>query len=465
MKINKTFLFAVFTIIVVVAVYELDYKAEEKKTSVEQGLVFNQITDGINYIQVDKGDFKVGVQKSGDIWNLIEPIQDAADSKNIEEIIEKLSSERKLSVAYQAQKDLTQDELKQFGLDKPIAEFNFKNSSGKSKKISVGSVRNYEGNSYIRIDSENRIILASSFWYLKSEKELIYYREKKLYRAPLGNIKKIKATSLRGDFELELVNGNWVNENNSIVLDQNKIRELLKKISDTEIVEYVFEGEPSTILLKEKGLDKTPVKIELYTENDYWSAALSLRPDERALYALTERPTFLVKIDIPSWETFGDLNLDELRDRTSALAFNAQEVQNIYYKNNNAELDLKSDDGAWKSNSMKTSKSNISDDQVNKVISRVHDLKISEFIDNPAVKNKFEGRNMLIFKTANEKLLLQLNWGPSFKMKKDGKEKEYYYARTHQSDQTFAIEKNLIDSLDIEKMASLKNIEDLKTNN
>jgi hypothetical protein len=49
------------------------------------------------------------------------------------------------------------------------------------------------------------------------------------------------------------------------------------------------------------------------------------------------------------------------------------------------------------------------------------------------VRDKFTGKNMMILKTASDKLLLQLNWGPSYIVNKNGVDTEYFYARTQLS--------------------------------
>ncbi|MGZ3692617.1 MAG: hypothetical protein ACXVAX_14000, partial [Pseudobdellovibrio sp.] len=87
--------------------------------------------------------------------------------------------------------------------------------------------------------------------------------------------------------------------------------------------------------------------------------------------------------------------------------------------------------------------------EMSKTIKHIHDLKISDFIDSD-VKDKFVGQNMLILKSESDKLLLQLNWGPSFKQMKNGVETEYYYARTQLSEKIFALEKEVIESLNLE---------------
>lgn len=442
MKSNKTLLFGVFTIFVIAGVYIFDYRAGQNKEKIEQAFVLEGDPEQINYVQIIKPDLKIALQKSLTGWALFEPIQDSGNNENVEKFLESLAKSRRISVVKETAQPLSEADLRPFGLDKPAAVFNFKTNLGQSKVVAVGNQKNFEGNSYIRIDSDNRVLLAEPIWYIQAQNTLIHYREVKLYRSSLAKVVKLRVRSLRDDFELSLTDGKWHESQKNYGLDQNKVRELLKKISDSNIVEYVFEGEPSTALVKEKGLDKNAVTLDLETEDTTWSVTFNISQTEKALYALTERPTFLVKVEPTAWETFGNLALDQLRDRTSALSFKPEEVQKIYLKQNNTELNLATAD--------------LNAEQIKKTIGKVHELRISEFVDSPAEREKFEGRNMLILKTDKEKLVLQLNWGPAFKLMKAGNETEYYYARTHLSDSIFALEKNLIDSLEFDKISIAK---------
>lgn len=442
MKFSKTALFGIFTVFVIAGIYFFDYRAGLNKEKLEQAFVLEGDAAQINFVQIIKSDLKIALQKSLTGWALFEPIQDSGNDDNVEQVLESLAKSRQISVVKETAQPLTEADLRPFGLDKPAAIFNFKTNLGQSKVVAVGNLKNFEGNSYIRINSDNRVLLAEPIWYIQAQNTLIHYRETKLYRSSLAKVVKLRVRSLRDDFELSLNNGKWHESKKNYSLDQNKVREFLKKISGSDIVEYVFEGEPSTAMVKEKGLDKNAVTLDLETEDATWSVTFNISQSEKALYALTERPTFLVKVDPAAWETFGNLALDLLRDRTSALSFKPEEVQKIYLKQNNNELNLVTTD--------------LNAEQVKNTIGKVHDLQISEFVDSPDERNKFEGRNMLILKTEKEKLVLQLNWGPSFKKTKGGHETEYYYARTHLSDSIFALEKSLIDSLEFDKISIAK---------
>ena len=449
MKFNKTYIFAAVTALVVLGVYVFDYKAEQSKIKSETAIILNQDMNQISYMQIVKPDIKIGLQKTEKGWSLLEPIQDVADNNNIEELIKTLSTEKQISIVKQSETPLTEIELREFGLDKPAIIFNLKDNLGHTKKVSVGSVKNFEGNSYVRVDVDNKIIIASPVWIARAENQLIYYREKKLYRSSLANINKMKIKSVRDEFSLKKVGDKWTDTLHGYELDQNKVRDILKKVSETNISEYTFEGEPSAKLVKEKGLDKPQVSIRLQSEDSDWEVALNLHSDDKAVYALTERPTFLVKVDTEAWLSFGNLFLDDLRDRSTPLAFNLAEVKKIYFKENDKELKLIYSGGNWKPEGNTPASTVLNDASITKALNNAHGLKISEFIDDSAKQEKFEGQNMLILKSDTEKLVLQLNWGPSFKEKKSGSEKEYYYARTHLSNKIFALEKSLVDSLNL----------------
>lgn len=444
-KYGRTIIFAFLTLLTVAIVYFFD--ASHTGSDREQDRILGYDRDQINYIQVIKGEQKIGLQKNETGWSLKEPIQDQGDNENIEEFLRSVADERQISVVKNAESELSDIELSEFGLDKPAVIFNFKSNLGHTKKISVGSVKSFEGNTYLRIDSENKIILASPFWNVQAQNDMIYYRYKKLYRGNPAHIDKIKIKSLQESFELVKKDHVWGSAQDVHPLDQNRIRELIRKIVDTEIEQYIFEGEPSVKFLTEKGLnEETALSIEMFSEDSNWSVKINLNTADRALYAFTERPTFLVQIELDAWEEFGNLKLDGLRDRSTALSFNEKEAAKIYFKSEGVEKDIFLEGETWKIKQGNRTV-DVSAQRISAILSKIKELKISEFLSQSDVADKFVGDNMLILRSPADKLLLQLNWGPGFSMKKSGADKEYFYARTHRHEQTFAIEKALIEDI------------------
>jgi hypothetical protein len=455
MKFKKTYLFAVFILALTAAVYFLDYRREEKgeqqREADMQVIKFDR--EQINMLEIIKKDEKILLQKSEKGWALIEPIQDKADDEQIEKLISSIADEKMLAVAKESD-HISDSDLAEYGLDQPLAVYVIKNNLGQSKKVTIGTQKNFEGNSFLRIDSENRVYVAGSIWFTKAENKLIFYREKRLYRFPLGDINRVKIVSLNDNFELKRNASIWSSSQTENILDQNKVREIIRRISETMVQDYVFDGEPSNALIEEKKLNHKPiVHVEFGTAEGGWAVDININESENAVYALTDRPTRLVKLDPSSWEFFGNITLDALRDRVSVTRFSLNQVQKMYVKLNGQELNFSKVEDRWVQDGVETSSKD--SELILETLGRIHDLEISEFIDRKQA-NHFRGTDMVILKTDANNLVYQLNWGPDFKMKKNGKDKDYYYSRTQVSSSIFAIEKEHIDGVGLEKLFKKK---------
>lgn len=455
MKFKKTYLYAVFVFAFLAGVYFLDYRREQtgdlQKEADLQLIQFDR--EQINMLEIVKKDEKILLQKSEKGWTLLEPIQDKGDNDQIDQLISSIVDEKMLAVAKESN-HLSDSDLAEYGLDQPLVTYIIKNNLGQSKKITIGTQKNFEGNSFLRVDSENRIYVANAVWFMKAENKLIYYREKRLYRQPLADVVRVKVVSLNDQFELKRVNNIWSSSQTENILDQNKVREVIRRISETMVQDYVFDGEPSAALIEEKKLTKKPVvRVELGSGDGDWAVDININENENAVYALTDRPTRLLKLDPSSWEFFGNVSLDSLRDRVSVTRFSLSQVQKMYVKVAGQELNFSKVDDRWVQDKVETSSQE--SEMILETIGRIHDLEISEFIDRKQA-NHFKGNDMVILKTDANNLVYQLNWGPEFKMKKNGKDKDYYYARTQVSSSIFAIEKERIDNVGLDKLYKKK---------
>ena len=445
---SKILFFAVITISLAWYVYVYEYKKSESQAALNQSRIMKFDPDQVSYFQIVKQDVKIALQKTESGWKLQEPIFESADNDRIEELLNSLASEKQEATVKTTETSFSDIELNEYGLDKPGLIFNFKNNAGITQKIAVGNLKNFEGQSYLQIDSGNKIILGSSNWFNRIQDGLIHYRDKRLFREVPAKIERIKITSMRESFELKRTDAGWVGVGKDYDLDQNKIREIIKKVADSAIEEYIFEGEPSQSELKAKGLEKAPVSVEFFSGSTSWLAKLNI--SNNSVFLLSDRPTYIARVTPLIWETLVPLTLDGLRDRTSAFAFNAEEVKKIYFKSRDRETNLIFNSGSWLMGSSNSPYMEVDKNEIAKTIKRIHDLKISEFIDSGIGKEKFVGNNMLILKSESDKLLLQLNWGPSYTLTKDGKPLEYFYARTQNSEKIFALDKALIESLNLD---------------
>lgn len=460
MKVKKTALLATVTLLAAFGVFVFEYKKQVDdviKNDLEARIVVFQ-KDQINFIEIQKNpannQTKYVMQKGPDGWSILEPVQDSADNDQIESLLDILTTEKSMTVAKESA-DPTQLKLAEFGLESPYTVFNFKNNLGHSQKIYLGSQKNFEGNSFIRVDSQNKVLVASPVWHTKAEQNLMTYREKRLYRESLSKVKVVEVTSLTDKFTLNRGDSVWTSQRHpQFVLDQNKVRTMLKQIAESSVQDYVFDGEPSNSLVQEKRLVKAPVAVTFHTAQSNWSVVVNQHEKDNAVYAMTDRPTNLVKIDPTRWELFGNLSLDSLRDRSSQFKFALNEVSKVYFKNELVELSFAKDKDEWKSTQPVPPETDFSPVELVKLIGKIHDLEVSEFLD-AEFKQKaplaLSAKNMLILKSATDNLIMQFNWGPEVKLIKNGQPKDYFYARTSLGDSVFALEKNFVERIDLQQ--------------
>ena len=444
MKSKKTILFAVVALLFASSVYYATvYKENHLKKILENEskIVFLD-PDQINYIELINRNAKIVFHKNESGWSIQEPVLDNADNYRMLDVIKNLTSDQYVLIA----KEGTDIKWSEFGLDKPIATYLFKNNSGQSQKIQISDLKNYEDLPYARVDNNDQVLVVKPQWLSNATQKLVYYRDKRLYRGSVAAVETITIKSLNGEFNLQKQNGIWGSvEKPDFKLDQEIVRKMIKDIADTPIQDYLGEGEISKSETKDKKLNqKDAHKVQFKTQNDQWSVVMNLHDTDKSLYAMTDRPTYLVKLDLSKWEFFSNLNLDYLRDRKEALRFDISKVKDITFKLISLDQQLTKKNKNWvETNNIDNQ---IDSEKIEAVLDVIHDMTIDSFVTD-SESTKFEGREMIILKNDDDQLILQLNWGPSLKKMINGTEKEFYLARTQLSDLIFALDKNKIDQI------------------
>lgn len=448
MKFYKTIILAFLAVAFSGVVYYYTIVEAGKKKDAESHIVYLQ-KDQINYLEIQNKNIKYVFQKTDQGWNIEEPITDMADDERLEEVLNQLTNEKQLAIA----KEGPAISWGEFGLDAPEGLIVIKNNLGQSQKVFLSATKNFEGNHYARIDNHEKILVVSPAWFNFTTEKLTYFREKSLYRGQISAVKKITIKSLNDHFSLLNGDKGWYSPIfEHYALDQSKIRSMIKAIAENTIQDYIGEGDPSDLERKEKGLAKDYVEVVFETENSRWTVNVNLSEKDKALYALTEKPTYLVKLDLSQWELFGNLSLDALRDRKTMMTFDIKLVNRVFVKSGHKRLQLIKEDSKWRPESDElVEKIKVDNSLVDDLVNQVHDLEITYFLPENEDK-EFVGKDMIILKTSEDQLLFQLNWGPLQHKKHDGTEKDYYLARTQASEHIFGLNKSYIDQLPLEKI-------------
>lgn len=453
MKFNKTVAFGIITAMIGFIIYYFEFIQKEQIQNEQQNSMFvikSQPQD-INFLQIQNNKSILTLQKNNQIWQIIEPIQDQADQVIMTDLIKNLSEQKTQNI-----ETATDVNLSEFGLEQPQVVYLWKSSTGQSEKIQISSQKNFEGQSFAKISDELKVRIVDPIWMAKAESSVTFFREKKLYRGDISKLNHIKIKSLNEEFVLKKNEQKWIYPKSpEIELDQNKIRKMIKDFSEATIQNYISEGEASEKDLKIKGLLKPLSQIEFANVDEIWNVSLNLSETDKALYGLTSKPSFLIQLDISQWEKFANANLDSLRDRKSLMTFSITDVQKFFAKIQNINYEFLNENQTWNLKSNLPENNEFLPIESEKILNQIHDLEISEFVAPELAKN-FDGKNMVILKSANDQLIFQLNWGPLVNIKSNGLEKEVYLARTQLSKNIFAIDKNKIDDLNLNRVFKIK---------
>lgn len=441
----------IFSIIFIVCCSIFYFELVHKKTISTEAL--NQLrivpfqADDITYLVIERFGEKaerIVIQKNQQNWSLIEPIQDLADQQNMKNIVEAIVSQTSKSL------NVDHQNLSEFGLEKPLAQWTVKTRQGQSFKVSVATETNFEGFPFISKDGSRNVILGTLFWKAIAMESMTYFREKQLYREPLESLNQIRVKTLSEDFELLRQSDRWiVTGQNQIQLDQDKVNAFFQRFASIKVAEYLGDGEPSKAEISDLALDKNFVQLEFISKDRNWTIRLQLKSGSSSLYGLTSRPTQLLKFEPTHWELVANLSVDQFRDRKSAFEFETSQVKKIFFKIDGQELELKKE-STWEVRNSTFPQYQvglvITEDRINRFLKQLSNRELDYFFDGKSPA-KFTGLDMVIVHDANDQLLLQLNWGPKAKAKIFGIEKEFFLARTQKYLDTFGLSEESLSSI------------------
>ena len=459
MKLKWTLVAAVSLIILSSTVYytEFVYKKKQQAAEEQKQRFLNLNREEINFFKIEVNGELITLQKTGNQWSLLDPIQDKADEAVLVKTLDRLFEDKTQLVQTKESTD-----IKEYGLDKPFASITLKSSTGQSQKIFISTEKNFENLYFLKQEGSPQVYLGSDTWLMTAKESVTYFREKKLFRGAVADIDIVSIKALNEKFTLHKVDGKWaVKEHPDYILDQNIVRAVIKDIAELKIEKYIQEGEPSQKELSEKGLKNSLVEVSFSASKFDWDVHLSLDEKDSALYALTSKPSYLLQLPIAKWESVANLTSDHFRDRISLMIFNKNDVQKFYSKINNEITEFENVGQTWKLQSALPAQSDFLPLEAEKILDQVHELKISEFVNSEDAK-KFTGQNMIILKSNGDNLVFQLNWGPLIKKNFAGVEKEVYLARTQFSQNIFALDKMAIDQINLASLFQKKEIKDDK---
>lgn len=262
-----------------------DYHQQQKdmtqKKEVAKLLTLN--ADQIESIEMDKDGQKIFLVSTVDGWKITEPLQDWADSSYVEDDLKYAFASSVIDVVVEG-KNIN---WALYGLDKPATKVIFKAHDGKSNTIDISAKKNFEGSVFARRDGENRVLTLPTSWREKFEASAEDFRDKRFLRHKIAMVQSFKVINEKGTVEVGQKDGHWIllTQANRL-LDQEKVRNLLKVISDAKARQIM-----ETPLPKLKHL----LTLQLQLDDKLWTADVG-QAEDKFIFATISDPQFKMKM-------------------------------------------------------------------------------------------------------------------------------------------------------------------------
>ncbi len=425
------------------AIWDFRSERQDQDQKNEQAKVLPFSKDHLDHIQWQTSVEKVELKRDQDGWKLIQPIQDSADQDSVQQLVDSLSKESSTAVAVEGD----QIQWKTFGLDPAVSVWNFKASNGQSRQVSIGGIKNFQGDSFLRFDDQKKVLIAGSVWHERSHKSALDFRDRRLFRPALAKIHGLRFSQDKKRITLEKKQDQWgVQGQGSILLDQNRVRDLLSQLQTVKGLEIVSEMKIQAEAKSTYQLDHPEQVLEIIDAEGKISKISFARsgPKKDVFAVLTEQPSFLMKLSASDYEKFQKLDVDSLRDREFPFKFDSASVTKIDFASPLKKFTLIKDK-EWKIDPALPGKS-VNQDKVETLFSKLKYAQVAQFQSKEKNLNK-----KISFLDKNQKQIFQFQWGDPIKEKKSDIEKVYYPVKTSLWDQNFLVDAALIDNLDFEQ--------------
>ncbi|MBX9679540.1 MAG: DUF4340 domain-containing protein [Gemmataceae bacterium] len=318
-------------------------------------------TEDVRRIQIKHGKDELVLVKFGDKneWKFEQPVTYAAETKPVEDLLDKLSGLRATDADV-----IDKADRKAVGLETPAATIKLtvdetKKKEGDAKEpekkqrdlvFHLGENAKEKEKAYIEVVGWPRVNKVDGSLLSLARRPVLAYRNRKVLDVAAGSLQKIEVERASETFALAQKDGKWaLSAPVAGEVEQSKAENLADDLARLEATEFVSGETKADELEKMYGLVKPALKAKL-TFTDAKSPAKTLivgkeRPFKDDYYArFDDGPIFLVKKSVRE-----ALDKDSLSYRPLApVKFESELVRAVMEKKDDAGFELRKTDKTWK---------------------------------------------------------------------------------------------------------------------
>lgn len=431
--------------------YFVEYKGkiqkEEQETQAKKIIPFSleETTEFKIKTQTSEHVFKKVTDESGTKWFLEKPVQDIANYGAVQGFLAQFGAEGYEEVAAEGNVDLSI-----YGLNENPNTLTFtrkKDGQDEVVMIEVGTASAIGGKKYLRINGQDKVLIASFFWETQLQKNFSELREKN-FIPPEFSIQTI-AIQNKEKLHFEQKDAVWVLEElGAKDPDRSAIDDIYYQIKNLRASQIFKEGKnPSDV--KNLGLLEPEITIDLSNG----AKQITLQFSKNLLgqvYAISSERDVIFSLNPPAVKPFLKV-AEDFRDKKKPLSFNVAEVEELDFRSSLTNFKLKKENNEWKStetlNGMEVDNSKVVD-----ILSKLSMMKVKKYFDQDVNYQK-SGMTELKLKTSKGDKVLELEWSAR-------PLDDVFVAKSNLSEKTFGLSMEDVSSLPFQ--AVIKEIKEPK---
>ncbi|MES3038883.1 MAG: DUF4340 domain-containing protein [Bdellovibrionota bacterium] len=444
-KFRTTIIFSVIVLALGLYAYFGEYRQEEKELAAkeQQSKLIDMPKDSVQHITLIHGNEEIVLEKADGVWKMLVPAQDQADSSAVENFLDNIISERSIEVA----KEGDNIDWDDYGLERPIGKIILTDGARKNITFQISAKKNFEGNGLIKRDNENRVLVVSTNFTDKITRKPNSFRERRLFRGKVSDITGIEIKNKLGVIKLSLKDGKWTDNSGSLYeLEQNRIREFLTTLNETNAEEFLQSRSPSPTERQKYFLNKPVAEVRLRTNAGPWLGEFG-ENSARETYALTSNPLYVVRIQNGGLDKFRGLSIMDFRERRSAFDFASGSVAMIKWSNETKTTEFKKNNESWEllvpDPAMKVNSQKVQD-----VIDRLRKTEVTAYLSDQDQK-KFKPVRVIELLDAAPQPIFKIEFSTLTKVKVNGVDKNLILARSSKYPEVFGLEEKWIDNFEL----------------
>lgn len=430
------------------ALFEYRSSQEEVGEKAAEGRLISQADEDLTSLNLKTKDHQFLLKKDSGQWKITEPIQDLADSANVQSYLDTLVTQKTKLAEVEGTPNWDQ-----YGLgDGQAVQIEVTNAAGKKFLILVGEKPAFDGSFYIKWDG--KLYIGQTGWARIIEKLANDLRDKRIFRSEeIPSRIEIQSGSSKLILTKE---SSWqlASSKAQFALDQQKIEDFLSDLRKLKATEIVADNKTDAKKLKEFKLTQPTERIRIEfasKEKKIEPVSLNLSVDNKDGFVITSAADPIYKLSLSDAEKLKKTVAD-FRDTKEPFRFALEKATSVHVRIGAIEVKAKKEGSTWQLTEGKP-EDELDSSKLEALLTKINGLEADSFVEGPG-KGLNAPKGLIEIADGDGKNLLKLIWGDEFKAKANGV--PLFYVKSSLAKETLGVKTGQISALTLEGLFKKK---------